>query len=227
MDRFLLSMVLISLSLYSCHKTEDVPLDLHLDYQPLELGLKWVFEVNETIYFGGNDMESDFFFYSDQIIEAFENHSGINTYIVQRTKSADQIDWKAHLTYSMKIENGFLLRKMDNEVQASFQFPPQNNRSWDGNLYNIHQEDLFGVDFIDRYSVGKLVFNDVVKVNQENQDDLITIRDNRYEVFAKNVGLVEKYYEVISYCSSHDCLGEQMIDSGRLTHIKLLSYDKI
>jgi len=105
--------------------------------------------------------------------------------------------------------------------------PPQVNRTWDGNLYNILREDLFSVEFINRHPVGQLIFNNVVRVNQENEDDLITLRDNRYEIFAKNVGLVESYYEVLSYCSRNDCLGEQRIESGRLTHIKLLSYDKI
>ena len=227
MDRFLLLIIIVSISLCSCQKTEDVPLETGLDYQPLELGLRWVYEVNETIYFGENDAESDRFYYRDHIVETFQNEMGISFYIVQRTKSSDRANWRNHLTYSMRVENGFLLRKVDNEVLAPLQMPPQVNRTWDGNLYNILREDLFSVEFINRHPVGQLIFNNVVRVNQENEDDLITLRDNRYEIFAKNVGLVESYYEVLSYCSRNDCLGEQRIESGRLTHIKLLSYDKI
>jgi len=227
MDRFLLLIILISISICSCQKIEDVPLDSGLDFQPLEIGLRWVYEVNETIYFGENDSETGRFFYRDHVIESFANEMGNRTFIIQRTRSSDRTDWRSHMTYTMRIDNGFLLRNMDNEVLAPLQLPPQANRTWDGNLFNIHGEDLFSVEFINRHPVGQLVFNNVVKVNQESEDDLITLRDNRFEIFAKSVGMVEHYYEVFSYCSRNDCLGEQRIESGRLTHIKLLSYDKI
>lgn len=227
MDRSLLIVVLVILSLSSCQKTEYLPLDDGLEYQPLEVGLRWIYQVNETIYFGENDLESSEFFYRDYIIETFDNEMGLRSYIIQRTKSTTRENWQHHLTYSIRIENGFLVRMMDNEVLLPLQFPPKINRTWDGNLFNTHPEDLFSIEFINRHPVGQLIYSNVVKVNQENEDDLITLRDNRYEVYAKNVGLVESYYEVLYYCSRNDCLGEQRIASGRLSHIKLLSYDKI
>jgi len=204
-----------------------MPLDLGLEYQPLELGLRWVYQVSETIYFGENDIESADFFYRDHIIETFDSEMGIRSYIIQRRKSFDRVNWQSHITYTMRVDNGFLFRKLNNEVLLPLQLPPQEGRIWNGNLYNTNREDLFSVEFVNRHTVGQLIFNNVVKVNQSNEDDLITLRDNRYEIFAKNVGLVESFHEVLSYCSRNDCLGEQRIESGRLTHIKLLSYDKI
>jgi hypothetical protein len=62
-------------------------------------------------------------------------------------------------------------------------------------------------------------------VNQEKFDDKITNRDIRYEVFGKGIGLVEKYDEVITYCSRNNCLGQQLINGGRKTHLKLVGYD--
>lgn len=227
MDRFLIAIILVAFGFSSCQKMEEIPLDQGLEYQPLELGLRWVYQVSETIYFGENDIESADFFYRDQVLESFANEMGQRSYIIQRRKSYDRVNWQSHITYTMRIDNGFLIRNMDNEMILPFQFPPQEGRTWNGNLYNTNREDLFTVEFINRHAVGQLIFNNVVKVNQEDEDDLITLRDHRYEVFAKNVGLVESYYEVFSYCSRNDCLGEQRIESGCLTHIKLLSYDKI
>ena len=227
MDRFLLVILLVIMSLSSCQKTEEIPFDQGLEYQPLEIGLRWLYQVNETIYFGENDLESSDFFYRDHIVESFENELGLRSYIIQRSKSSDRNNWQNHITYSIRVDNGFLVRNVENEKILPFQFPPQPNRSWDGNLFNTNPEDLFSIEFVNRHSVGQLIFNNVVKVNQENEDDLITVRDNRYEIFAKNVGLIESFYEVLAYCSRNECLGEQRIESGRFTHIKLLSYDKI
>jgi len=227
MDRYLIVIIVVIFSLSSCQKTEDIPLLSGLEYQPLELGLRWVYQVSETIYFGENDTERSEFFFRDHIIESFDNQTGIRSYIVQRTKSFDRANWQSHITYTMRIDNGFLVRNVNNEVLLPLQLPPQVGRTWNGNLFNTNREDLFSVEFINRHNVGQLIFNNVVMVNQSEEDDLITVRDNRYEVFAQNVGMVESYYEVLSYCSRNDCLGEQRIESGRLTHIKLLSYDKI
>lgn len=227
MDRFLIGLIIVVFSISSCQETEELPMDDGLEYQPLEVGLRWVYQVKETIYFGENDIESSEFFYQDHVIESFENEMGLKSYVIQRTKSATRENWQNYLTYSIRVEKGFLVRMMNNEVLLPLQFPPKIDRTWDGNLFNTLSEDIFSVEFINRHPVGQLIFNNVVKVNQANEDDLITLRDNRFEVYAKNVGLVESYYEVMSYCSRNDCLGEQRIESGRLSHIKLLSYDKI
>ena len=219
--------LLIVLGVASCQQMEEFPSDLGLEYQPLEVGLTWTYQVDETIYFGENDRESDNYFLKDHVFNSYQNEAEGTVYIIQRSKSSNRSEWKNTLTYSLRRENNFLLRKLDNEIIIPLKFPVQQNSTWDGNLFNTHTEDLYMADFVNRHPVGQLNFNNVVRVEQETQDDLITIRDNRYEYFAKGVGLIESYYEVLGYCSRNDCLGEQIIESGRLTHIKLLSYDKL
>ena len=46
-----------------------------------------------------------------------------------------------------------------------------------------------------------------------------------HESYEKGIGMVELYYEVLTYCSRNDCLGEQLIDSGSKIHMKLLNYE--
>jgi hypothetical protein len=66
----------------------------------------------------------------------------------------------------------------------------------------------------------------ILRVNQEESDDEITYRDIRYEVFEKGVGMIEKYDEVLTYCSRNECLGDKLIDSGSEVHMKLVEYGK-
>ena len=59
--------------LFSCAETETPQTDFGLDYQPLEVGLFWEYEVNETIVFGESDEESSTFFLKDRIIYNYFN----------------------------------------------------------------------------------------------------------------------------------------------------------
>ncbi|MFT4859889.1 MAG: hypothetical protein ACI8SN_001824, partial [Algoriphagus sp.] len=68
--------------------------------------------------------------------------------------------------------------------------------------------------------------SNVIRVLQEESDDLITFRDNRYEIYGKGIGLLEKYDEVLTYCSRNDCLGNQLINSGRKIKMELIDYGK-
>ncbi len=77
---------------------------------------------------------------------------------------------------------------------------------------------------LDDYSLGNQPIGLAVKVIQSEEDDLITLRDQRYEVYLKGVGMTESYYEVLTYCSRNDCLGEQIIDSGRLVRLELIKH---
>lgn len=225
MVRLTFLFLIICIGISSCQKMEDVPLERGYEYQPLKEGLSWVYQVNETLYFGENDIESDSYFIKDLIYHSYKNEAGTTVYLLQRQTSSNRTNWQNSLTYMLRINDNFLLRSIENEIIIPLKFPVKDQDTWDGNLFNVNSEDLYKNEFVLKHSVGQLNFNNVIKVNQEEEDDLITLRDNRYEIYAKGVGLVESYYEVLNYCSRNDCLGEQRIESGRLTHIKLLSYE--
>ena len=106
-------------------------------------------------------------------------------------------------------------------------YPLSQDFSWNGNALNNEVEESFFVESTGSYILDQFAFPDAVKVRINEEDDLITIRDNRYEVYANNIGLVESYYEVFRYCSRNDCLGEQIIQEGRFTHLRLINYGKL
>src|SRR5690606_41199666 len=104
-------------------------------------------------------------------------------------------------------------------------FPPTPGKRWDANVFNSSLEEYYQLQMLAQYQLDDFEFRDVAKVVQQADDDRITLRDNRYEVYVKEIGLVESYYEVLNYCSRNDCLGQQIIESGRFTHLKLIQYE--
>lgn len=209
--------------LISCTELEENGMGWQLEYQPLTVGNFWEYHVEETLYFGESDQETSQYFYRDEITSEYINEEGERVFFGTRQKSADQQNWQQEKTFTYRVSRGALLKTMDNRALVAFVFPPVNNKTWDGNGYNSLREDSFSMHVLERYSLGSKEYSSAAKVLQNEEDDSITFRDNRYEVFVKGVGLVESYYEVLTYCSRNDCLNQQIIDSGRFAHLKLIN----
>lgn len=222
MGKFYLRCFGLLLLLASCGETEEAALDPGLDYQPLGIGKFWEYEVEETMYFGESDVETDTFYYKDQIASDYINAVGEQVFLFVREKSFDRQSWQPESTYTYRISEGALVKNSENQNKVALVFPPLECKEWDANIFISDQEDTYQLELLQDYKLGSLAFSPAVKVLQHAEDDLITLRDNRYEIFAKEVGLVESYYEVLTYCSRNDCLGQQIVDSGRSTHLKLI-----
>jgi hypothetical protein len=199
-------------------------LDLEQDYQPLGIGYFWIYEVDETIYFGENDSETSQFFYKDRIRSSYLNEEKEIVFIVERTKSTDQTSWVKELEYTMTYRDNTLIRTLNNKSLIALVFPPDEGKIWNGKSYQAEGDDDFEIDLVGPSSVPGFENFNSVRVNQENLDDKITIRDIRYEIFGEGVGLLEKYDEVVTYCSRNDCLGDQLIDGGSKTQLVLVEY---
>lgn len=218
---------MILLIFASCEtEVEEVPTDFGFDYQPLEIGLFWIYEVDQTTYFGENDSEEEEFFYRDLVRTFYLNGAGEQVFVINRTKSTDRSNWTTQIEYTLLRRDFRLLRTIENQTVVNLVFPPELGKIWDGNIYRDKNEDEFEIDSIGSNMMGGASSDNVVRVNQEDSDDEITFRDIRYEVFEKGVGMIEKYDEVITYCSRNECLGDKLIDSGSEVYMKLVAYGK-
>ncbi|WP_268033687.1 hypothetical protein [Algoriphagus sp. PAP.12] len=194
---------------------EDPQMDPSIEYFPLLIGNYWVYEVDELIHYGENDSEESFFYYRDKIRSVYVNDAKEQVFIVERRKSEDQENWTLLYEYTLLEREGSLIRTIQNQPLVILPAAIAEGTSWNGNLYRNAADDEFKVNFTQ---------SNELKVDQENEDDQITFRDIRYEMFQKDVGMTELYSEVLTYCSRNDCLGDQLIDSGSKVHMKLVSH---
>ncbi len=225
--RFSRLLVIFSLLLAACDEKIDAPdLDLEQDYQPLAVGNFWIYLVDETIYYGENDSETSQYYYRDLVRSSYLNAENEVTYVIGRFKSADKTAWALELDYTLIHRDRLLLRTIHNAPVAALVFPPEKGRTWNGKSYQAEGDDDFEIDLSGGSGVPGFESVHAVRVAQENLDDGITLRDVRYEIFGKGVGLLEKYDEILTYCSRNDCLGAQLIDGGSKTHLLLVEYGR-
>ncbi|AFL85197.1 hypothetical protein Belba_2652 [Belliella baltica DSM 15883] len=223
----LIPLLLILCALWSCQEVDDQNTDFGFDYQPLEVGLFWEYEVEQTIYFGENDSETNNFYFRDKVDYSYLSEEGITVYVMLRERSANRSNWIGVGNYALFVRNNALVRMQDNERVVSLSFPPKMNKSWDSKIYSSNESDEFTIDLLGGYELRSINYNQAVRVLQEMDDDEITFRDNRYEVFVKGIGMIEQFSEVLTYCSRNDCLGQQLVDSGEKLHLKIINYGKI
>lgn len=210
----------------ACDQEKEQPtLDLEQDYQPLQVGNFWIYDVDETIYFGENDSESEQFFYRDRVRTSYLNAENQFTFVVERAKSYDRQNWIFELEYTMIHRDKLLLRTINNKPISAMVFPPELGRIWNGKAFQAEGDDDFEIEQVSQSTVPGFESILAIRVKQEDLDDQITIRDIRYEIFGKGIGLLEKYDEVITYCSRNDCLGQKLINGGNKTYLKLIEYD--
>ncbi|WP_158860690.1 hypothetical protein [Lunatibacter salilacus] len=210
-------------TLLSCQEERETPDLLISAYLPLNLGQYWTYEVVERVYFGENDFEENEFYYRDRITRQFVNEINEIVHVITRERSENLQDWGNELAYTLNFSRNRIIRTIDNEPVIPLVYPVQVFQQWDANGMNANLPELFTVEEIGSYVVGNRAFGSAAMIRQSEEDDLITLRDNRFEVYAEGIGMVESYYEVFAYCSRSDCLGEQIIQSGRFKQMKLIA----
>ncbi|MCH7403232.1 hypothetical protein ACFOUP_09120 [Belliella kenyensis] len=226
MYRYLVQFLCVCLFFLGCREVEQPNYDIGLDFQPLEEGLFWEYEVDERIVFGENDEETNSYFIKDRVDYTFINDEGVEVFVILRSKGNTRNDYEGVGNYALFVRNRALIRMEQNERVVKFPFPPRQGSQWDAKIYSSNPSEIFQIDLLGSYDLNNVTYSQAARVLQEDDDDLITSRDIRYEVFAKGIGMIEYYSEVISYCTRNDCLGQQIEESGSMIHMKIINYGK-
>ncbi|WP_162415571.1 hypothetical protein [Cyclobacterium roseum] len=219
-------MLLLGIFAVGCEVLREEPPIITSTYYPLATGNFWEYQVDNTRYFGEEDFETTEFFYRDEIVDQYLNADNDLVYRVRRQYSEDRNRWDDEKSYTLTFSNSRIIRHDNNLQEIVLSYPVAADTEWNGNAYNSRPSTYFFIERMGDYLVENNYFPETVTVRQSEEDDQITLRDIRYEVYGKEVGLIESYYEVFKYCSRNECLGEQIIQEGRFTHLKLISYGK-
>lgn len=87
----------------------------------------------------------------------------------------------------------------ENQRVVKLVFAPTYEKQWDANAYNIYGEmECYYTDIHEAYTSGSTSFDSTLIVEQEDYTNIIdTLR--KYEVYAKNIGLIYKYSKDNNY----------------------------
>jgi hypothetical protein len=220
-----LGIILAIGALLSCSSEDPVNPDFGLNFFPLQTGMSWIYQVDETTF---TQLQEAKLTYELRVTisDSVRNSSGQDTFIFTReTRTSAANSWQVQDTWSAKIENDQLIQSEGNTSFVKLMFPPSiglfwngnqfNNLPNNGNLFNGSDSESYRITAYDHlFRIGSTEYPESLIVVQNNFVDAIVGEDQRYEVYTPNIGLVYKEVIQLEYCSTPDCLGQQKIDKG-------------
>lgn len=197
---------------------------LGLEYFPLEVGQYRIYDVNEILY-TISSFDTLQYELRESVVNSYENSEGSTTYTIHREKRVnDQALWELDSVWTARKTNSVAISVENNISLVKMVFPIENGISWDGNIFNSSSERLFTYDLnVEPITVGADEFTDLVKVIQSDIPENIVNQDQRYEVYATGIGLVNKNGIMLTFCTV-DCPDQKTIIAGRFIDQRLKSY---
>ncbi len=235
MLRWILLAVILSLS-GACTEADrdDImpPRDVEAElsaYLPHETGFFRDYITQTTTYFTASTIESEEFLTREETGPAEANQVGGSTRELRRyTRPNELMAWSLDSLWSIRFEKSPMPRLVQVENGQPFiklVLPVEPGVTWDGNGLNGKGSELYTyLEKVDRYEVNGEIFDDCIKVLHLEDDDKITVREIRYEVYAKDRGMVHRYVAKLRYCSRPECLGQEIIEQGIIIEMIQVGY---
>jgi hypothetical protein len=185
-----------------------------------------IYDINEIIYTLG---DPDTFLYQLKtvVIDSFFNAESAYTYVIHRSvRENASKPWTYKDTWSSRMENNQAIEREENIDFVRLIFPFHVGLKWNGNAYNTLGVDDYELKGSDGWSFNGKHFSDCISIEQHSNEDYIVNLDQRYEVYAKNVGLVYREKTLLFYCTDTNsgCIGEQIVDEGTIYEQTIADY---
>ncbi len=207
--------------LFSCKKNKDT-VDLHYDYYPLEKGTFVEYEVTHMRY---NIIKDTITYRLKTVIgdTVIDNEGRIARKFYRYIYSDIYNEWKIKDLWTTIIDQNRAELVEENQRVIKMVFAPTKEKEWDINAFNIFSPfEAYYEDIHEPFTINGKSFDKTVKVVQEFAEPNLIQYKNKYEIYAKGVGLIEKTFIDIRYNnfdSSNPTSGEQLF-------YKLVNYGK-
>ncbi|MFL5730483.1 MAG: hypothetical protein ACJ75J_13430 [Cytophagaceae bacterium] len=199
---------LLAVSLFSCKRKEEV-FDLGEDYFPVRNpnGNYIIYDVQRIIFQATGPDTSNY--QLKEVVGDTVTLNGKLYYKVWRYSRPDASGtWPAQPdSVWYEYNNGAqAVKDENNRNYIKLIFPVEENKTWNGNALNIYASDDYTMVNVGKsYTSNGHYFPTTVKVVQNDEASLVD-EDKRYEVYAKGIGLIEKYVDDVIFCSDPTCI---------------------
>ena len=169
------------------------------EYQPLKIGAWYIYDVDSLTY---NDfttpvtVDTFVFQVKEEITDTFTDLAGRLNYRLERSKRFyndsivfDSLNWKPTDVWFITKNGDDIERVEENNRFVSLLNPIRNETVWDGNVFNF----MDNLDYTyENIEAPFDVYGNTVTVNQILEDKLVIIYKKYEEVYAKDIGLVNR-----------------------------------
>ena len=205
--------------LFSCGKESFVP-NAGYDYYPLSESTYRIYDVSETTYVSKIETVEIY-----QIRESFAFNEEDNTGILTIERRPDDTEnWQSIESVAVRKTAQILEYRANNHPLVKLSFPVNSGAEWDGNVLNNDDEFIYAyADVMNEHTFGS---TEHIKVVIGDLPANIVERDERYEIYAQNVGLVERNFIQLQICQQ-ECTGINEPEDGTILSQRLIELGEI
>ena len=220
-------LIALIIGISSCETSPiEQKVDIGKDYFPMQKGHFRIYNINEIIYTLG---DPDTFIYQLKtvVIDSFLNAESTYTYVIHRSVRDEASEpWTYKDTWSSRLVNNQAIESEENIDFVKLIFPFEVGIKWNGNAFNNRGEEDYELESEGTKTLNNETFDDCIVIKQRDNQDFIVNFDQRYETYAKNVGLVYVDKTQLFYCSDADlgCIGKQIVDEGVIYKQTIVDY---
>ena len=195
-----ISMIILLASLIAVQgcKKDEVSVDFHYDYFDLTPGRYIEYNVMEVKHDETAIIQHDTSFYQLRTVigdTVIDNEGRTARKYLRYKRSTSSDVWVLADIWSTIIDSRRAEVLEENQRMVKMVFAPTIEKVWDMNAYNMFPElECYYRDIHDSYSLNGIGFDSTVVVEQEEFSSLVDHR-RKFEVYAKGVGLIHKYYK--------------------------------
>jgi hypothetical protein len=210
---------LSGLLLVACENSVQVP-DPDVwgyDFYSHNVGDVRTYKVWEVNYNALGDHDTAIYQLRETVSEQFIDNAGeINFVLKRETRPGIDGAWTTDSLWSTYINSKQAVLNKNGEPTINLVFPPSNGVVWNANAMNNKSADTYTIQGLnDPYVLGTEQYANTLIVQQEDKLDSIADFDYRMEVYAKDVGLVQKIDSRLIFCQDDPCFAQKIVQSGR------------
>ena len=203
-------LVLLVVAVVSCKKQDAAP-QFHYDYFDLTQGRYIDYDVMEINHDVDQAIEHDTSYYQLRTLigdTAIDNQGRIARKFCRYTRPNSAGTWVLSDVWTALITENRAELIEENQRIIKLVFAPTISKEWNPNAFNMYNEmTSYYRDIHDSQTFGALFFDSALVVEQEDFFSLVD-KKRKYEVYAKGIGLVHKYYKDLTI-SNFDTLNIQ------------------
>ena len=195
-------------------------------YFPLIPGQSAEYEVTETTYALAQSPSTRTYQLRETTGAPYTDASGQSVYPLERARKNQQGEWVADSVFlawrtvnqALRVENGVTLVKI--------QFPIYEGTRWNGNVFNTQPEQTYHITSLNKAVKTRFgTYDRTLTVVQQNDSTLLSLRRSQ-EIYAQDIGLIQRERTFVQYCGTPDCRGKGIIDYGFMQRVTLTNYQK-
>ena len=194
-------LALLSIALFfafACSKDDSTPLKTleSSDYFPVDTGTYWIYDVTKIEIDAPINRYDTNVFEIKMLVKQYDGD--LKQYEFWRYSRVDSLSsWENYDIVTVSIDDYSVQWVEDNLRYLKMKNPIVENRNWDGNTYNIKEPWNYLYSDLDyTFENDYLNISNCIIIEQRNVVNLLQSEIAK-EVYAKNIGLVYKYEEVL------------------------------